>query len=247
MCLVGHPVKYSICGSLISNDILPVCQGICEAMRVEALLCLSSITSSKSSLAICSKGHKPESSSIDKCRGIRAIQVKTFDQDNHTIKTSFLHSILEKHENPKWIQAYQQNEKKVSCLFGAHLLPYFPDHPIALVEAPKTAIYGTLYFGLPQPNKPNTFLWMAVYNLSSLTFDRCRVLAGREVHIFPDVSVDGRAYKLWKDRVKEIQKKLPNSLFIVSDYLEKVTTEKERVNGWDLGDYLVGRDWKGFK
>jgi hypothetical protein len=92
---------------------------------------------------------------IDINNTVRAIQVKQFDQANHTTKTTFLHSILKyKFEQqgkslPDWLSAYELNESKVSCLFGEHLLKKFPNNPVALVEAPKSAIYSTLYFGLP--------------------------------------------------------------------------------------------------
>ncbi len=90
---------------------------------------------------------------IDHNRNVRAVQVKQFDQTSHTQSTDFLHSILEKQYQtknevlPSWLEAYKLNESKVSCLFGEHLLADYPNNPIALVEAPKTAIYGMLYFG----------------------------------------------------------------------------------------------------
>lgn len=65
---------------------------------------------------------------IDKAGNVRAIQVKQFDRANHTTGTDFLHSIIEKHHTkrneplPGWLEAYKRNEKKVSCLFGEHLL-----------------------------------------------------------------------------------------------------------------------------
>jgi hypothetical protein len=109
---------------------------------------------------------------IDVNNNIRAIQVKQFDEKNHTKGTDFLHSIIEKQHTrnnkplPVWLEEYNKNETKVSCLFGEHLLSKYPHNPVALVEAPKTAIYGTLYFGVPE--QPTNFLWLAVYNLSSL-------------------------------------------------------------------------------
>jgi hypothetical protein len=54
------------------------------------------------------------------------------------------------------------------------LLSLYPNNPIALVEAPKTAIYGSLYFGVPRTSKE--MLWLAVYNLSSLTYKKLKVL-----------------------------------------------------------------------
>ncbi|MCS5623662.1 MAG: DUF6371 domain-containing protein [Candidatus Marinimicrobia bacterium] len=189
---------------------------------------------------------------IDIDTNIRTIQVKEFDEFNKTKKggTDFLHSMIERYcKNaativPGWLMQYLKNDKKVSCLFGEHLLNIYPDNPIALVEAPKTAIYGTLYFGLP--DNCNDYLWLAVYNLSSLNFDKCKSLKSRDVYLFPDLSYDGKSYELWAKRAKEIQIGLPNSRFIVSDILEKGATEEERSNGLDLADYLINQDWRKF-
>jgi len=62
---------------------------------------------------------------------------------------------------PKWLEAYIRQDKRISCLFGEHLLSKYPNNPIALVEAPKTAVYGTLYFGFPET--PKDFIWLAEY------------------------------------------------------------------------------------
>lgn len=188
---------------------------------------------------------------IDKDRKVRAIQVKQFDSRNHTTKTDFLHSIIVKHHKkkkkpiPQWLNAYLLNEKKVSCLFGEHLLNKHPFNPVALVEAPKTAIYGTLYFGFPQ--QADNLLWVAVYNLSSLNLEKCQALQGRDVYLFPDLSKEGKAFDLWSKKAKEFNKSLPGTRCTVSDLLEKNATEIDRFNGLDLADYLIRLDWKRFK
>lgn len=190
---------------------------------------------------------------IDIKNRVRAIQVKQFNQSNHTISTDFLHSIIEKFhksnnkEIPSWIKEYQTNDKKVSCLFGEHLLNKYKDNPIALVEAPKTAIYGSLYFGFPE-NTEN-FIWLAVYNLSSLNLSKCQVLSGRKVFLFPDLSKNNHAYKLWSNKGEELSEQIPNTQFIVSDLLEKdlQPTEEQRNKGLDLADYLIQLDWHLFQ
>jgi hypothetical protein len=113
------------------------------------------------------------------------------------IATDFLHSVIEKHYPkekeaplPAWLESYRESETKVSCLFGEHLLGKYPANPVALVEAPKTAIYGTLYFGFPE--RPTNLIWLAAYNLSSLTIEKCRELSGRKVFLFPDLSANGQ-------------------------------------------------------
>jgi hypothetical protein len=188
---------------------------------------------------------------IDIDDNVRAIQVKQFNNSNHTAGTDFLHSIIEKHYNrtsekiPKWLKEYNTNETKVSCLFGEHLLSKYPHNPIALVEAPKTAVYGTLYFGFP--NNPKNLLWLAVYNLSSLNLKKCKALKSRKVFLFPDLSKQGRAYKLWTNKSLQIQQQLEDSFFKVSALLELLAPEQDRIEGKDIADYLIELDWRSFR
>lgn len=188
---------------------------------------------------------------IDKQGNTRTIQVKQFDKTNHTIGTDFLHTIIEKDHKgkneplPDWLQRYLKNELKVSCLFGEHLLSKYPFNPIALVEAPKTAIYSTLYFGLP--DQIDKLLWLGVYNLSSLNYNKCKVLQGKDVYLFPDLSKDGKAYAKWSDKAQELEQRMPGTKFIVSDLLEKNANEAERLKGCDLADYLITKDWRDFR
>jgi len=188
---------------------------------------------------------------IDKDNNVRTIQVKQFDEGNHTTGTDFLHSIIEKHHNrnnkplPKWLEDYNKNETKVSCLFGEHLLTKYPYNPIALVEAPKTAIYGSLYFGFPE--QPKNLLWLAVYNLSSLNLNKCKALKDRNVFLFPDLSEDGKAFDLWSNKANEIQKQFQGSSFTVSDLLEQLAPEQDKQEGKDIADYLIEQDWKLYR
>ena len=184
---------------------------------------------------------------IDQCGHVRAVQVKQFNEANHTVSTDFLHSIISRNASnkPDWLDAYQRQENKVSCLFGEHLLRLYPNNPVALVEAPKTAIYGALYFGLPESQ--TDWIWLAVYNLSSFNLEKCRVLKGRYVLLFPDLSKDGKAFKLWSSRALEIELDLKGTRFVVSDLLESGATEAEKLAGLDLADYLIQQDWRLFR
>jgi hypothetical protein len=185
---------------------------------------------------------------IDRAGNVRAIQAKQFDETNHTTGTDFLHAILEKEYQkraepvPDWLQAYKQNETKVSSLFGEHLLPKYTLNPVALVEAPKNALYGTLCFGFPE--QPENLLWLAVYNLSSLTFEKCKALQGRDVYLFPDLSKDGTAYHLWSNKANEFTERMPGTRFIVSDLLENFASAELRQKGADIADVLTELDWK---
>ncbi len=188
---------------------------------------------------------------IDIQNNVRAIQVKQFDEANHTKGTDFLHSIIEKHYNrnnthlPEWLEAYTKQDKKVSCLFGEHLLNKYPINPIALVEAPKTAIYGALYFGLPESSE--NLIWLAVYNKSSFSIDKMELLRGRNVFVFPDLSKNGNTFKEWETKAKEFERQLTGTRFIFSDLLEKLANENDRNEGNDFADILIKLDWRLFR
>ncbi|WP_146616146.1 DUF6371 domain-containing protein [Chitinophaga dinghuensis] len=180
---------------------------------------------------------------------VRAGQVKQFDITGHTVKsatgkshTTWIHSILQytheqKQENlPAWLTDYlQQGGNYVSCLFGEHLLKENTVKPVALVEAPATAIVASVY--MPE------FIWLATGSLSYLSVERATALKGRKVVLFPDLSQNGNAYAKWE----HVAKKLSDFMFIqVSDLLEKNATEEERRQGLDLRDFLTRYRFSSF-
>lgn len=188
---------------------------------------------------------------IDIQQNIRAIQIKQFDRSNNTLSTDFLHSIIEKElvkQNkplPMWLAKYKSNEKVISCLFGEHLLAKYPTNPIALVEAPKSAIYATLYFGFPE--KPNNLIWLAVYNKSSFSFEKLNILKGRDIYTFPDLSKNGQTFKEWEQKASNYESRMLGTRFVFSDLLEKYAPELDRYNGLDIADYLIKLDWRKFR
>ena len=184
---------------------------------------------------------------IDLNANVRAGQIKCFDDTGHTIKdvladgerksrTTWVHSVLKyKHPIPDWLEEYNNQENKISCLFGEHLLKSEryaarADKTICLVEAPKTAIIASLYF--PQ------FVWLAVGALTYLTAERCKALEGKKVILWPDLN----GCQLWQKKSNE----LSGGRWIVSDFLEKAATDEERRKGLDLADYLPRCHYKDF-
>jgi len=195
---------------------------------------------------------------IDKKGFVRTIQVKKFDEQNHTTVQNKLDKVILsglKKENravPEWLTKhieYGDEYGYFTCLFGEHLLSKYPNNPVALVEAPKTAVYGTLYFGLPET--PESLIWLAVFNKSSFTsekaFDKIKVLQGRFVYVFPDLSKDGSTFKEWETKAKEYESRLPGTRFIFSDLLERLAPERDKSEGNDLADYLIKQDWRLFR
>ncbi|GAB3949537.1 hypothetical protein GCM10028805_25940 [Spirosoma harenae] len=187
------------------------------------------------------KGHK------------RGGQIKLFDSTFHTVKyvdregrtrtrTSWVHSVLaysldqQQLSRPDWLTDYIEQKEFAPCLFGLPQLLTAPaDKPIAIVEAPKTAVIATPYF--PQ------FTWMAVIGRSYLNAERLAPLKGRSVILFPDLSINGRDYAYWKGKADGLRQQGFN--VIISDWLEKLATDEERKKGFDLADYLL-EQWKGY-
>lgn len=191
---------------------------------------------------------------IDKKGFVRTIQVKKFDEQNHTTVQNKLDKVILsglKKENkavPEWLTKhieYGDEYGYFTCLFGEHLLSKYPNNPVALVEAPKTAVYGTLYFGLPET--PESLIWLAVYNKSSFSFDKLKVLQGRFIYVFPDLSKDGSTFKEWETKAKEYETRLKGTRFIFSDLLEQLAPEQDKNEGNDLADYLIKQDWRLFR
>ena len=108
------------------------------------------------------------------------------------------------------------------CLFGEHLLKKYPDKPICLVEAEKTAIICAA--SMPE------FVWVAVGGKTQLG-DKVEVLEGRTVIAFPDT--DG--YEAWVEKTAE----KPYLNIQVSDYLVQNATDEDHAKGADVADVLI--------
>ncbi len=80
-----------------------------------------------------------------------------------------------------------------------------------------------------------------------ITLEKCEVLKGRKVILFPDLSKDGKAYSMWEQKAREFQDIIPGSKFVVSDLLEKNASAEDREKGLDIADYLIRFDWRIFR
>ena len=190
---------------------------------------------------------------IDIEGNVRVVQVKKFDDKNHSIgKPITLNKIIEyaltnqKKPLPKWLEAYNANEGKFTCLFGEHLLKSNSNCPIALVEAPKTAIYCWLYFHNSHVPIYKDCIWLAVGAKGYLNKNKIKVLAGRDVYVMPDLSKNGKTFKDWEGVFKNSEGLWPNTRFIMDGFLEKWGTEDQRKDGADIADVLKF-DWREFR
>ena len=141
---------------------------------------------------------------------------------------------------------YAHTELKLSefnlkqCLFGEHLLKD-NSRPVAIAESEKTAIIASHY--LPQ------FIWLACGGSAGLTDEKCKVLDGRDVILYPDLSKPDTKVNcndLWCRRAEELNRLMPDSYFQVSSLLENNATEEERNQGLDLADYLIKLNHQDF-
>ena len=161
---------------------------------------------------------------IDTQSRIRTGKVMKYDPETgHRIKDentkgriTWVHSLL------KYSGQLPQEWTLTQCLFGAHLLPLFPEKPVALVESEKTAI---ICAGLIPK-----CIWLATGGKSQLNA-RLNVLKGRSITAFPDI--DG--YYTWCQKAAEF----PELGIKVADLLQKHVTEHDRADHIDIADWLI--------
>lgn len=134
--------------------------------------------------------------------------------------------------NPNWIHSELKKSGHLKtdfnltqCFFGLHLLPTAKEQPLAICEAEKTAIIGSICF--PQ------FVWLACGAKGYLNADKLQRFSKRKIILYPDAD----AFKLWTDKAKEARS---NGLTVkVSSLIEKHATAKQKADGYDLADYLI--------
>lgn len=114
------------------------------------------------------------------------------------------------------------------CLYGVHLIKG-NNKPIAIVESEKTAIISSVYF-------PN-YIWIATGG-SNINKEATKVLSGRNVYLFPDLSKYGEWCK--------IANELPINIKVF-DLLERNASDTDKKEGYDLADYLIKFDYRKFR
>ena len=112
------------------------------------------------------------------------------------------------------------------CLFGEHLLKIYPTKNVAVVESEKTAIIASAVY--PQ------YLWLATGGKFAINAEKMKVLAGRNVILFPDTDTTGETYHYWLGESKEFS----FCHCVVSDILERNATSAEKIRKIDIADWL---------
>lgn len=137
-----------------------------------------------------------------------------------------------------WVHALLESKKEIKnfnlkqCFFGEHLLKNNPGQKVAIVESEKTAIIASMYF-------PD-YVWLASGSLVNISIEKCKVLKGRQVILFPDL----KGLDKWKEKANEIQQRLGLNIKVF-EWLESVADKADIQNGFDLADFLVTCNEKG--
>ena len=155
---------------------------------------------------------------VDENRRVRTGKIMLYGPDGHRKKK-------DDYSYVNWVHTVGnlKDFNLEQCLFGAHLVED-SDKPIAIVESEKTAVICSGYF--PE------YTWIAAGAKYNLKPETCKILAGHEVVLFPDLD----AYDEWLQKADELAGVCNIS---VSNYLQTVADPEEKQEGYDLADYLV--------
>lgn len=161
---------------------------------------------------------------VDYNLNIRTGKQVSYDVENGKRKRDVMPPVRFVHKS------YDPNFNLNQCLFGEHLLRNNTS-PIALFEAEKTAIIASIFF--PE------YLCLATGGKSYLNPQMCEVLKHRKGIIYPDLSPNLANSNSWEQKARKIPYL---SGFKVSDLLNSIATDEEKVKGLDLADYLLSVD-----
>ena len=122
-----------------------------------------------------------------------------------------------------WVHSFNEDYVLKQCFFGEHLIG--SGKPIAIVESEKAA---------PIMSECNpAFEWIGSGGSNGLTYEKCMVLKGLDVTLFPD---QGK-YKEWKNKAEEIGLKCEISIE-AEEWFEKGLIGK----GEAIDDYYLKND-----
>jgi hypothetical protein len=136
---------------------------------------------------------------------------------------NWVHNIL-KRRDPNYT-----NFNLDQCYFGEHLLKFYPNKPIAIVEAEKTAVIASMIY--------SNYNWLAAGNLNGLNTEKSKVLRDKHVILFPDAG----CYEKWSRKAVQLKSVMKQQIK-VSDLVEKHATNKQIEEGYDIADYIIKGD-----
>lgn len=128
-----------------------------------------------------------------------------------------------------WVHAIMKKKRLLNegfnlsqCLFGEHLLPYYPNADVMLVESEKTAVLCSCLFPLK--------VWLATGGKQNFKRELLQVLSGRKVFVFPDTD----CYEDWKEKAS----KMRFARFNVFD-IDSIADSNDKKDKTDIGDWAI--------
>ena len=162
---------------------------------------------------------------VDREKKVRAGKIMKYDIMSGRRRKDFF----------SWIKKEENSDSEIrQCFYGIHLIDYFKNYRIGIVESEKTALLCDLYFD-------EKIVWLASGGLNGFNEEKCKDLVGRTVILFPDLSSGkskANASQLWLDKGKIFGKKL-DIRFIMNEFLEIISDKKSKANQEDLGDFIL--------
>lgn len=131
------------------------------------------------------------------------------------------------HNKLKKTGALPEDFNLLQCFFGEHLLRIYQDKLVAIVESEKSAIIASCI--VPD------MVWLAAGNLNGLSIEKCHMLKGREIILYPDLG----GFEKWSLKAVEIQK-LCGCKISISTLLDEEASYTDRINGLDIADFIIG-------
>jgi len=165
---------------------------------------------------------------IDRAGRVAAAKLMKFNpQTGKRLKTDYAVSSLPS-ELKRVGELKPDFETDKDVFFGEHLLPKFPDLPVAIVESEKTAAIAHLCKGV----FPD-FVWLATGSKQWLNVDRLRRLGNERIILYPDA--DG--FDLWQKIAAAAR---AQGLDVrVTALIENQANAQEKAEQVDIADYLI--------
>lgn len=157
---------------------------------------------------------------VDRSGEVRTAKVVQYDpQTGHRVKGA-------QHWTHALAAGIPEGYRLDQCLFGEHLLAKYPEAPVGIVEAEKTALIARLYV-------PDV-LWIATGGMAELKVSKVLPLAGRNVTLWPDL---GEGFATWSAKATELEPLFASMVVVDLRTLADITPEEE-AQGLDLADYF---------
>lgn len=182
---------------------------------------------------------------VDQFGNVRSGKMMKYKPDGHRDKatnSTWVHTLMARyftdkngveHERERWKYDNHTNQPDLQCLFGQHLMEFFPNAIIRIVESEKTAVLCSAFTDMQQ------VIWMASGGLQMMSDEKLLTLLkkGRYVELFPDY--DG--YDEWARKINKSQALRPyidGKRLVISPMVRELHQEADGPKA-DIADIMI--------